>query len=160
MPDSFADARTRVGWTAAIAVLGGPTAAELNAGILLNSIITPDGLIGFEATTADVPTDALDSEYDTVGIGRDGFSGTILRLKKQTSGDTTYTTLGAKGVFGFIVIRRDLAVTTAWLAGQPVEVYPAVTGRRRNLAPEKNAVRKYEVPIKIYAAPNIDAVVA
>jgi len=160
MPDSFADARTRVGWASAVAVLGLPTAAELTAGILLNSIITPDGLVGFEATTADVDTGALDSEYDTVGVGRDSFSGTMLRLKKQTTGDVTYTTLGAKGVFGFLVIRRDLAVTTAWLAGQLVEVYPAVTGRRRNNAPEKNSVRKYEVPIKIYAAPNIDAVVA
>ena len=160
MADSFADARTRVTWMPACANIAAPTVAELNAGILLNSIITPDGLVGFEATTADVDTAALDSEYDTVGVGRDSFSGTMFRLKKQTTGDTTYTTIGAKGVAGFVAIRRDVPVTTAWTALQLVEVYPAYTGRRRNLSPEKNAVRKYEVPIKIYSAPNIDAVVA
>lgn len=160
MPDSLADGRTRVAYVPAIANVAAPTVAELNAGILLNSIITPDGLVGFEATTADVDTSALDSEYDTVDVGRDSFSGTMLRLKKQTTGDTTFTTLGAKGVTGFNVIRRDLAATTAWASSQNVEVYPIKTGRRRNLAPEKNSVRKYEVPMKIYVAPNIDAVVA
>jgi hypothetical protein len=160
VPDSIADGRTRVAYVPAIANIASPTVAELNAGILLNSIITPDGLVGFEATTADVDTSALDSDYDTVDVGRDSFSGTMLRLKKQTTGDTTFTTLGAKGVTGYVAIRRDLAVATAWASSQAVEVYPIKTGRRRNLAPEKNAVRKYEVPTKIYIAPNIDALVA
>jgi len=157
--DSLADGNIRVSWVGAIAVETAPTVAELNAGILLQSIITPDGLIGFEASTADVPTDALDSTYDTVDIGRDSFSGTTLRVKKQTSGDTAYTTL-VRGATGFVVIRRDVPSTTAYASSQAVEVYPAKCGRRRNLAPEKNAVRKYEVPIKLYRAPSIDAVVA
>jgi hypothetical protein len=165
MADSLADGRTRVAYVPAIASLTAPTTTELNAGILLAGIaggglITPDGLIGFEATTADVPTDALDSTYDTVDVGRDSFSGTMLRLKKQTSGDTAYTTLGVKGTTGYIVIRRNTTATTAWASSQVVEVYPIKTGRRRDLAPEKNAVQKYEVPCKIYQEPAQDSVVA
>ena len=159
MADSLADGNTRVSWVGAIAVETAPTVAELNAGILLSSVITPEGLIGFEASTADVDTSALDSTYDTVDIGRDSFSGTMLRLKKQTTGDTAFTTL-VRAAVGFVVIRRDIASTTAYAAVQACEVYPAKCGRRRNLAPEKNSVRKYEVPIKLYRAPSIDAVIA
>lgn len=160
MADSLADGQTRVAYVPSIASLTAPTTTELNAGILLQSLITPDGLIGFEPTTADVDTSALNSVYSTVDNGRDSFSGTMLRLKKQTSGDTAYTTLGTKGTTGNIVIRRSLAETTAWASSQAIEVYPIKTGRRRRLAPEANAVEKYEIPCKIYIAPQIDAVVA
>ncbi|MES2211032.1 MAG: hypothetical protein V4515_12770 [Chloroflexota bacterium] len=160
MADSLADGNTRVAYAPSIASATAPTVAELNAGILLQSIITPDGLIGFEPDTADVPTGALNSVYSTVDIGRDSFSGTMLRLKKQTTGDTTYTTLGQRGVTGFVVVRRSVAETTAWASGQAVEVYPIKTGRRRRLAPAENEVEKYEVPMKIYQAPTIDAVIA
>lgn len=160
MPDSIADGRTRVAYVPSIASLSAPTTAELNAGILLHALLTPDGLIGFEATTAPIDTTGLSFTYDTSDTGRDSFSGTMLRFKKQTSGDTTYTTLGVKGVTGHIVIRRDVDAGTAWASSQAVEVYPIKTGRRRNLPPEKNSVRKYEVPVFIYQEPNIDAAVA
>jgi hypothetical protein len=156
----MADGRTRVTYAPAIANMAAPTVAELNAGILLSSLITPDGLIGFEASTAAVDTSALDSVYDTTDVGRDSFSGTTLRMKKQTAGDTAFATLGQKGVAGYLAIRRDVPKDTAWTIAQTVEVYPIITGRRKNLAPEKNSVRKYEVPIMIPDQPNIDAVVA
>lgn len=165
MADSLADGNTRVAYVPTIANIAAPTTAELNAGILLSgaatgTLLTPDGLVGFEATTADVDTSGIDSIYDTVDNGRDSFSGTMLRLKKQTSGDTAFSTLGQKGVTGNVVVRRDMASTTAWASSQAIEVYPIKTGRRRNLPPEKNSVRKYEVPTKIYSQPNIDAAVA
>jgi hypothetical protein len=158
--DSLADGQTRVGYAPTIASMTAPTTTELNAGILLQSLITPDGLIGFEPNTADVPTDALNSVYDTVDIGRDSFSGPMLRMKKQTTGDTAYSTLGVKGTAGYIIVRRSIPETTAWTSGQAVEVYAIKTGRRRRLIPEKNAVEKYEIPLKFYIAPQIDAVIA
>lgn len=160
MADSLADGNTRVAYVPAIASLTAPTTTELNAGILLQSLITPDGLVGFEPSTADVPTGSLASTYSTVDIGRDTFSGTMLRLKKQTSGDTAYTTLGARGVTGYIVIRRSVTEGTAWASAQKVEVYPVKTGRRRFLAPVENEVEKYEIQLKIYQAPEIDATIA
>lgn len=159
MADSLADGMTRVAFVASIANIAAPTVAELNAGILLQTVITADGLMGYEATTAEVDTSALASTFDTKTIGRDSFSGTGLRLKKQLTGDTAYTTL-TRGTTGFTVIRRDILETTAWASTQPVEVYPIICGQSKFLPPEPNSVRRYEVPTPITSAPNLRAVVA
>ena len=157
MADSLSDGRTRVSWvlTIASATLN-PTTAELNAGTLLNSLLTPDGLVGFEPETGDVDVSAIDSTFDTKLAGRASFSGTLLRLKKQTGSDTVYNAF-VRDVAGFVVVRRDVLAGTAWGAAQAVEVYPAVTGETRNVAPESNTVHRYEVPIKVSATPNIRA---
>jgi hypothetical protein len=153
------DGKTRVAYVAAISNKAAPTVAELNAGILLQEKITADGLIGFEAETADVPTTSLASEFDTVTVGRDSFSGTMLRIKKQDGTDTIFDTL-QKGVRGYIVIRRYLAQTTAWAAAQKVNVYPIICGRERELQPEANTVARYEIPTKIEEEPVLRATVA
>lgn len=159
MADIVVDGFTRVGFTAAIANIALPTTTELNAGILLQSVMTPDGLIGFEPQTADVDNSALNSTFDTKTIGRDSYSGTMLRLKKQSSGDTAYSTL-TRGTTGFIVVRRDMDNSTAWLSGQAVEVYPIICGQRRRLTPAANEVTKWEVDTKITTTPNPFAAIA
>ncbi len=159
MPDSLADGRTRVYWVPTIANINAPTVAELNAGTLLHSTMTPDGLIGFEADTADVDNSALDSTFDTKVAGRAAYSGTMLRLKKQTGTDTLYAFF-VRDLAGYVVVRRDAAAATAWAASDKVEVYPAVTGETRLLGPEPNSIRKYEVPIKVSAQPALRSTVA
>jgi hypothetical protein len=161
VPDIPVDGYIRVAYVATIANIAAPTTAELNAGtsVLLSSIITADGLVGFEASTAEVDTTALDSTFDTKSIGRDSFEGTMLRLKKQSGTDTAYSTL-TRGTTGYIVIRRDVLSGTAWAAGQKVEVFPIICGRERNLSPEANTVRRYEVPTPITSAPELRATVA
>lgn len=143
-----------------IANIAAPTVAELNGGTLLQSFLTADGLVGFEATTAEVDVTSLASTYDAKGIGRDSFSGTLLRFKKQTYGsDTPYATL-TRGTAGYVAVRRGIAETTAWTASQAVEVYPIICGREKMLAPTANSVQKYEVPTPVSSAPNLRAVVA
>lgn len=160
MADVFADGNTRVAFVPTISNIAAPTTTELNAGTLLQSFITSDGLMGFEATTAEVDTTALASTFNTKTIGRDDFSGTGLRLKKQTYGsDTVFTTL-TRGTSGYIAIRRGIAETTAWTSAQALEVYPITCGQRKMLAPEANSVQKYEVPTPITSAPNLAAAVA
>jgi hypothetical protein len=159
MADVLADGNTRVAWVGAISNINTPTTTELNLGVLLQSVITADGLMGFEATTAEVDTTALASTFDTKTIGRDAFSGTGLRLKKQTGTDTVYTTL-ARGTNGYIVVRRDTAETTAWASSDKVEVYPVTCGQRKLLAPTANSVRKYEVPTPVTSAPSLTSTVA
>lgn len=159
MADSLADGMTRVAYVPTISNNAAPTTTELNAGILLQSVITPDGLIGFEANTAEVDNSALDSTFDTKTIGRDSFSGTMLRLKKQTGTDTAYDTL-VRGVTGYIVVRRDIASTTAWTSTQKVEVYPITVGQAKFLPPEPNSIRKYEVPTLISSAATLRATIA
>lgn len=160
MADIYGDGQVRVAFVATIANIAAPTVAELNAGILLHDTMTADGLIGYEATTADVDTSALSSTFDTVSIGRDSYSGTALRLKKQTVGADTVRTTLSRGTTGFTVVRRGLPATTAWASTQQVEVYPIICGRRKEIVPAKNELLKYEVPTKINISPNPDAVVA
>lgn len=160
MADVFADGNTRVSFVGSIANIASPTTSELNAGTVLQSYITADGLMGFEATTAEVDTTSLASTFNTKSIGRDDFSGTGLRLKKQTYGSDTVFTLLARATSGYIVIRRGIAETTAWASSQAVEVYPVTCGQRKMLAPEANSVQKYEVPTPITSAPNLAATIA
>lgn len=159
MADIVVDGFTRVAYVPTISNIAAPTTAELNAGILLQSVMTPDGLTGFEASTADVDNSALSSTFDTKTIGRDSFSGTKLTFKKQATGDTTYTTL-TRGTAGYIVVRRYIDQATAWASTQVVEVFPVIFGQTRNLAPTANTVTKWEVDTKITSTPNIRAAVA
>ena len=159
MADIVVDGFTRVYFVSAIANQAAPTTTELNAGISLASVMTPDGLTGFEPTTADVDNSALNSTFDTKTIGRDSFSGTKLIFKKQSGTDTVYNTL-TRGTTGFIVVRRYLAESTAWASTQVIEVYPVIFGQTRNLAPTANTVTKWEVDTKITTSPTIRGAVA
>jgi hypothetical protein len=159
MADSNTDGRIKIYSVPTIAVQAAPTTTELNAGVALDGLMTPDGLVGFEPDTGDVDNSKINSTFNTTSAGRASFSGTLLRLIKQTGTDTVYNTL----VYGFatnIVVRRDAPSGTAWASGDKVEVYPVQCGEVRNLAPEANAVHKYEIITKITSQPNLRASVA
>jgi hypothetical protein len=160
VPDIITDGRTKVWSVPSISNIAAPTTAELNAGTALETIMTPDGLEGFEPDTADVDNSAMASTFDTKLAGRPGYSGTMLRIKKQSpTADTVYNTM----VYGYntnIVIRRGTASTTAWASSDKVEVYPVQCGEVRNVKPEANTVQRYEIPVKISTQPNLRATVA
>ncbi len=158
--DIVSDGFTRVAWVTTIASIAAPTTTELNAGFLLHDVMTSDGFNGFQPDTATVPTSKFSSTFDTSQPGRISFSGTMLRFCKQTATDTVFNTLYAKGVAGFVVVRRSLAVATAWTSTQPIEVYPTVTGQGRKLDPEPNTLERWESPLMFSAAPNLAAAVA
>jgi hypothetical protein len=157
--DSATDGRTRVYSVPSISNIASPTVAELNAGTDLSSLITPDGLVGLQAETADVDNSALNSTFTTNTPGRISYSGTGLRLKKQTGTDTVYNTL----IYGYatnLVVRRDVTSSTAWTASQAVEVYPVTCGEVQNQDPAPNELHKYFVPMKVSTQPNLRASVA
>lgn len=158
MADIVIDGMTRVAFVSSISNIQAPTAAELNAGILLQAVLTADGLEGFEPSTADVDNSALNSTFDTKTIGRDSYSNTMLRLKKQSGTDTAYNTL-TRSTAGYIVVRRYITESTAWTSGQAVEVYPVICGQTRNLKPEANTVTRWEVDTKITSSPAIRAAI-
>jgi len=159
MADIIADGRTKVAFVPTIADKTAPTVTELQAGTELQHVITADGLVGFEATTAEVDNTSLASTFDTRKAGRASFSGTMLRLKKQSGTDTVKSTL-TRGTSGFIVIRRSLPESQPWAASDEVEVYPIECGAPRLLPPEANSVERYEVPTMITDEPVLDATVA
>lgn len=158
MADIVTDGRTKVWLVPTIANVNlNPTTAELNAGVAIEGLMTPDGLVGFEPDTADVDNSALNSTFDTKTAGRASFSNTAVRLKKQAGTDTVYATY-VRDTATYVVIRRGVLSTTAWAAADKVEVYPAITGETKNLPPAANEVQKWELPLKITTTPNLRAV--
>lgn len=159
MPDVITDGKTKVWSVPSIANIAAPTVAELNAGTALESLITPDGLVGFEPDTSTIDTSALNSTFNTKIPGRVDLANTMLRMKKQAGTDTVYNTL----IYGYvtnIVVRRDVLSTTAWTAADKVEVYPVACGEVKNLAPEANSLHKYEIPTPVTSLWNQRATVA
>jgi hypothetical protein len=164
MPDITGDGKIRVYWVTTIANQNAPTVAELNAGIDLTSTITADGLMGLQPETADVDVSSLASTFNATDNGRVSFSGTKVRLKKQSGTDTIFTTL-VKDTAGFLAVRRSVAQATAWASAQNLEVYPAKCGEVARVDFEPNTVERYEIPIKITAGsggagPSLRAAVA
>ena len=80
-------------WVPTIANIDAPTTTELDAGIRISQWMTKDGLVGFQPETADAPTSGIESTFDTAVNGRRTFSGTMVRLKKQSGTDTAYDTI-------------------------------------------------------------------
>jgi hypothetical protein len=144
-----------------IANKAAPTVAELNAGLLLTSLMTADGLSGWAADTASIGNRKLDSTFNSQDVGSISIEDALLRFYKQSSGDTIYTTL-VKNAAGFVVIRRSLPSATAWAASQLLlGVFPAKCAQRRWLDVEENTMDRWEVQIKIGPTePAFDAVVA
>ncbi|MET9479880.1 hypothetical protein [Streptomyces sp. NPDC006638] len=159
MSDLISDGMTRVAWVSSLANLAAPTVAELNAGTDLTFRITPDGL-KLDPTTADVDTGSLGSKFDTTEVGRIKYD-TELTFKRGDTPqeDWPYQNLKLK-VRGVLVVRRGIDVETDWANGQQVEAYPVVCGERANIAPAANEVMKFNSPIKVYAPPATDALVA
>lgn len=158
MADTVADGKTLVYWLPSCAVITAPTTAEIAAGIHLTGQITPDGMTGWEADTAKIDNSSLLSTTDTEKIGRDALTDPRLKFKRQMPTDTVRSTL-AKNVEGYILIRRDLASTTAIAATQACQVVPVECGRRRDIMPEKNSLSRFEVPFANHTPPAYDAVI-
>lgn len=160
MPDLITDGYTRVSIVASISTIAAPTTTELNAGTQIDTIMTPDGLVGLEPDTADVDNSSLSSTFDTKLAGRASFSNTGVRIKKQSAtADTVYNLL-VRGYNTNLVVRRGVLSGTAWTVGDKVEVYPVQCGEVQNASPEANSVQKYFIPMKVTTQPNLRATVA
>lgn len=156
MADLVSDGKIRVTWVTSIANIAAPTVAELNAGLRLDTLMTPDGL-QTNPSTDDVDTSSLSSTFNTQRAGRRGFDN-ALTMKRQDSGDTARSTLVYRAN-GFLVVRRDLDASTANATSQKVEVYPSECGEPAP-AYGPNAVQAYTVPLKNTSEPNTNATVA
>ena len=163
MPDILIDGRVRVGWVSGangIANAAAPTTTELNGGLRLDTLMTPDGLIGFDGDTASVDTSSLSSSQNTATAGRISRDGMALRLKRQDTADTAFNTLTYQTV-GFIVVRRaGIDAATAWTSAQAVAVYPVICGEYKPLAPEANSMDRYEVPLFLRVIASTRAAIA
>lgn len=142
MADIINDGNVRVTWCTSIANTSAPTVAELNAGVALQSYITPDG---WNVSTSDDTIDntALDSVDNTSIAGRrnDDIKVTV---KHQGDAAVPWTTFAGRPN-GFLVERRGVASSTAWATSQKVRVFPCQAGSRAKEPVAKNELEKFTV---------------
>jgi len=155
--DILADGNTRLSWVTTISNTAAPTTSELNAGVALESFVTPDGL-SISTSTDTVDNSALNSTQSTVLPGRRGDE-ISLTFKQQGQGAAPWTTFASRPA-GYLVVRRGIASTTAWTASQKVQVYPCTAGDRQLQPPAANELEKFTVPLMVTAAVNDAATVA
>ena len=158
MSDIVLDGNIRVSSVPSIGTLSAPTAAELNAGIVYESLLTQDGLAGFQSTTNWVNNAPLGSDFDTVLPGTVSYTDMSLTFKWQTGTDTIFNTL-VKGYETNIVIRFRFPKATAFAATQLVQVYPITVGQFTPANPERNSLTRFTVPVGLRLEPQLRAVV-
>lgn len=142
MADIVGDGNVRVSWLTSISNTAAPTVAELNAGVALESYITPDG---WNVTTAEAEVDnsALNSTDDTRLPGRRS-DDIEVTFKHQGDSAAPFTTFASKPS-GYLVERTSIAGTTAWAASQKVRVFTVQAGNRNKAARTPNEVEKFAV---------------
>jgi len=156
MADLVSDGKIRVTWAPTVANIAAPTVAEANAGLRLDTVMTPDGL-QVSPKTADVDTSALSSTYDTSRAGRRGFDNSV-KIKRQDAADTALTTLVFRAT-GYLIVRRTVDAATANTVGDKCEVYPSECKEGvRGYGP--NTVQTVEIPLGTTSDPNTAAVMA
>jgi hypothetical protein len=150
------DGNIKVQWVPAIANIAAPaTATEiLAAGSLsLELRIVPDGLT-INPGTDDIDNSALGSTFTTATAGRRKFDISV-KLKRGTlpaTDDKWYTTL-IYLASGFLVVRRNLAVSAAFAAAQLVEVYPVICGEIQPDPPGPSKLQTAVVPMMVTSDP-------
>ena len=142
MADILMDGNIRVTWCTAISNTAAPTAAELNAGVALESYITPDG---YKVTTSDdkVDTSALNSTDNFAVPGRRNDDVSIT-FKHQGDAVAPWTTFSGRPS-GFLVERTGVAGSTAWTATQKVRVFVMQASNRQKLPRTANEVEKFSL---------------
>lgn len=156
------NANTAVVWCSAIAVVGSPTATELNGGIRLENLMPSDGL-AIAPNANKVPTGNLGSRYDTERFGTIGYS-VKLKFHHDTVTDTAWTTFPYK-TGGFLAVRRGIAKATTFATGQgaggasgTLAVLPLESGMADEVDPPNNW--DFELEFALIADPADRAVVA
>ncbi|MGW7359472.1 phage tail tube protein [Streptomyces sp. NPDC054802] len=159
MSDVINDGKTRVAWVTNISSISAPTVAELEAGEDFTLRVTPDGL-NVPAETADVDNSSLASTFTTNRAGRRSFSPEVTFKRGDNPTDDLPWTMLTYQTMGYLVVRRVLPYTTAWAAGQEVEIYPVECGERNTIPPAPNEVAKFTSMMKLREEPDTSAVVA
>jgi len=157
MADIVNDGMTKVAFVTTISAPAAPTEAEMGAGQDLESFLTPDGL-GMEFGNDSIDVTALSSTYNAELPGRQTVS-TELTLKFQGDAAAPFSTFAGKPE-GYIVVRRNVAATTAWAENDVIEVYPVQIGTRRRMAPAANELLQFMVQAFHTSAPVTGAVAA
>jgi hypothetical protein len=151
------DGRVKVTFATACANVDAPTVAEANAGTALQDDITPDGL-DISPATGKVDISNLGSKQYADKAGRVRFDISI-KFHHRSPTDVPYNLL-PYNTDGFLFVRRGVDATTAWAAGDKLEVYPVNTGEAMQEKPTPDGVWDFTSPMFVSSRASTRAVMA
>lgn len=157
--DLLGDGNVKATFALSVASISAPTAAELNAGTDLQTVITKEGL-DISPEQAAVDNTALSSTAETEDAGTVKHEITLTYKRKQNSGDDIGFNTLVPGTLGYLAVRRNLAHGTSWATGQEVEVYPVRVGTYMRQPPKLNEPQTIEQKLFVHEAADDTATVA
>jgi hypothetical protein len=125
---------TKVAWVTTLTV-SAPTAAQLNAGVRLETFVRNMPNLPRAANLVDVAT--LDSKYEKRQVGTRGGEVISAEFLRDGTADTAYTTLAEDTVGYFVVARKGIAGAT-FAAGDKIDIYPATVASQVDGTPGRN----------------------
>jgi hypothetical protein len=151
------DGMVRVHVVATIANIAAPTVAEINAGTNISNFVPKDGLTP-PGTQNYVDNSSLAETFDAQVVG--SFGGAITVIGIRDFATDTFWDLVVYGTNTHLVVRRGIAVATAFAATQKVEVYPIQWQEPLPLQTATNELQKFSAGAAVRSQPNMKAVVA
>lgn len=151
------DGYTRIQHVPSISNTASPTAAECNAGTDVTTFVPKDGLTT-PANQNFIDNSSLASTFDAQNIGSEG--GNITLVGKRNNTTDTFWDLITRGLTGYLVVRRGIASSDTFTAGDPVEVYPVEYHDPVMDQTASNSQARFTVNAAVTDEPNRKAVVA
>jgi hypothetical protein len=148
---------TRILLAPAVATLNAPTLAELAAANDVTRYVTDDGL-NLPTNTEEIPQGAWAQDLIPSLPGRYSYSGGTLRGYRHRPPSDQFYTLCSLRSHWFLVVRRGVAVATAFTVGQALEVYEIHCGRRATMPTRSGEAVTFVVPITVQADTDTAAV--
>lgn len=149
MADILGDGAIKVGFLTTCADPAAPTAAEVAAGVDLETFITPDGLQIATTTDAVDASSIASNQYSEIpGRRKDDI---VLTFKSQGDSAAPWTTFASRAP-GYLVVRYGVDSGTDWAAAQTVDVYPVTAGDRQRIPVAANEMLKFQVPFMVSSA--------
>lgn len=155
MADLVSDGNIRVYWVTSISSKAAPTATELNAGTRIDVYMTPDGL-KTDPDTDGVDNSKLSSTFTTMQAGRRKYDIEVTYIWQVPRVLENVLVYQASG---YVVVRREVASSTAWTAAQKAEVYPVQCGEP-SPAYGPNEMQRKTVPMFMTSDADTNATVA
>lgn len=154
MADLTYDGMVRVAFVPIIANISAPTSAEITAvgAIDLTPRLSPDGL-SIGADTASIDNTKMNSTSNSQKAGRRSYTLSVTYVRGTDTGDTAVESALTYRANGYLVVRRDIAYSTAFASSQKVEVYPVEVGEANPSAPGPDTLQTVEVPMMVTSEP-------
>lgn len=130
MPFYMDRGTTRIALLRWVGSITAPTTTEISNGLHITPMLTPEG-IALQTTTTTMDRSKWKDTRNADVPARFSQSGTITGYRDDTnSADLLWRECSVFGATKYLVIRRGIASTTAFAAGQAVEVYKVRIGMR------------------------------